>query len=43
MNNVTVNPGRFQAIIIGKNGQSNNHTEINIDGEKSILKVVSYY
>ena len=43
MNNMTLNPEKFQAIIIDKKGQNNNPTEINIDGKKSILKVVSYY
>ena len=43
MNNMIVNPEKFQAIIIDKKGQNNNPTEINIDGKKSILKVVSYY
>ena len=43
MKNMTLNPEKFQAIIIDKKGQNNNPTEINIDGKKSILKVVSYY
>ena len=43
MNNMIVNPEKFQAIIIDKEGQNNNTTEINIDGKKSILKAVSYY
>ena len=43
MDNMIVNPEKFQAIIIDKKGQNNNPTEINIDGKKSILKVVSYY
>ena len=43
MNNMIVNPEKFQAIIIDKEGQNNNPTEINIDGKKSILKAVSYY
>ena len=42
MNNTIVNPENLQAAIIDKKGQ-NNPTEINIDGKKSILKVVSYY
>ena len=40
---MVVNPEKFQAIKIDKKRQNNNPTEINIDGEKSILKVVSYY
>ena len=43
MNNMIVNPEKFQAIIIDRKGQNNNPPEINIDGKKSILKVVSYY
>ena len=43
MNNMIVNPEKFQAIIIDKEGQNNNTTEINIDEKKSILKAVSYY
>ena len=43
MNNMIVNPEKFQAIIINKIGQNNNTTEIYTDGKKSILKVVSYY
>ena len=43
MNNMIVNPEKFQAIITDKTGQNNNSTEINMDGKKSILKVVSYY
>ena len=34
MNNMIVNPEKFQAIIIDKKGQNNNPTEININGEK---------
>ena len=41
--NMIVNPEKFQAIIIDRKGKNNNPTEINIDGKKSILKVVSYY
>ena len=37
------NPEKFQAIIIDRKGQNNKPTEINIDGKKSILKIVSYY
>ena len=37
-----VNPEKFQAGITDKRGQ-NNPTEINIDGKKFILKVVSYH
>ena len=40
MNNMTVNPEKIQAIIIDWKWQNNNPTEINIDGKKSILKVV---
>ena len=40
MNNMIVNPGKFQAIIIDKTEQNNDPTEINIDAKKSILKVV---
>ena len=43
MDNMIVNPEKFQAIIIDKKGQNNNPTEINIDGKKPILKVMSYY
>ena len=43
INNMIVNTEKFQAIIIDKNRQNNNPTEINFDGRKSILKVVSYY
>ena len=43
MNNMIANPGKFQAIIIDRKGQNNKPTEINIDGKKSILKIVSYY
>ena len=43
MNNMIVNPEKFQAIIIDRKGQNSNRTEINIDGKKSILKEVSYY
>ena len=35
---MTVNPLKFQAVIIDKKGTNNN-----IDGKKTILKVVSYY
>ena len=41
MDNMIVNPEKFQAIIIDKKGQNNNPTEINIDGKKPILKVMS--
>ena len=34
MNNMIVNPEKFQAIIIDKKGQNNNPTELNIDGKK---------
>ena len=34
MNNMIVNPEKFQAILIDKKGQNNNPTGINIDGEK---------
>ena len=40
MNNMIVNPDKFQAIIIDKTEQNNDPTEINIDVKKSILKVV---
>ena len=43
MNNMIANPDKFQAIIIDRKGQNNKPTEINIDGKKSILKIVSYY
>ena len=43
INNMIVNTEKFQAITIDKNRQNNNPTEINFDGRKSILKVVSYY
>ena len=43
MSNMIVNPEKLQAIINYKKGQNNNPTEININGRKSILKVVSYY
>ena len=35
MNNMIIKYEKFQAIIIAKKGQSNNPTEINIDGEKN--------
>ena len=35
MNNMIIKHEKFQAIIIDKKGQSNNPTEINIDGEKN--------
>ena len=34
MNNMTINPEKFQASIIDKKGQHNNLTEINLDGKK---------
>ena len=34
MNNMIVNPEKFQAMIIDKKGQHNNPSEINIDGKK---------
>ena len=43
MNNMIANPEKYQAIIIDKKGQHNNPTEVNIDGKKSILKVMFYY
>ena len=43
INNVTVKPEKFQAILIDKKGQNNNPSEINIDGKKSIPKVMSWY
>ena len=43
MDNIIGNPEKFQAIIIDNKGQNNNPTEINIDGKKPILKVMSYY
>ena len=43
MDNMIVNPEKFRAIIIDKKGQNNNPTEINIDGKKPVLKVMSYY
>ena len=43
MSNMIVSPEKFQAITIDKKNQNSNLTEINIDGKKSILKVVSQY
>ena len=43
MSNMIVSPEKFQAITIDKKKQNSNLTEINIDGKKSILKVVSQY
>ena len=43
INNVIVKPEKFQAILIDKKGQNNNPSEINIDGKKSIPKVMSWY
>ena len=43
MSNMIVSPEKFQAITIDKKKQNSNLTEINIDGKKSILKVVSHY
>ena len=43
MDNIIGNPEKFQAIIIDNKGQNNNPTEINTDGKKPILKVMSYY
>ena len=43
INNMTVKPEKFQAILIDKKGQNNNPSEINIDGKKSIPKVMSWY
>ena len=35
MNNMIVNPEKYQAIIIDRKRQNNNPTEINIDGKKN--------
>ena len=43
MNNMIVNPEKFQAIIIDRKGQNNNPPGTNIDRKKSIVKVVFYY
>ena len=43
MDNIIGNPEKFQAIIIDNKGQNDNPTEINTDGKKPILKVMSYY
>ena len=43
ISNMIVSPEKFQAITIDKKKQNSNLTEINIDGKKSILKVVSHY
>ena len=43
MNNLIVNPEKFQATIIDKKWQNNNPTKININGKKVNSKIVFYY